>query len=211
MRIERKYIQQYIHSIAIDQIADEYRGKGYEVSLETNIGNYMADIVARKENETIVIEVKAGRMTKDRKKALAEIANYIRSIPNYTFLVVLASPPKEKKIEIEGIEHLLFTHFLNNLPDELDQLSSHTRVDDVADVEIEELEINQAGIIFLTGDGSVRVSLQAGSDSDNEGSEDLYSTFPFSFEIELEWNVTMWQIGNPDEAEIEVDTSSFYE
>lgn len=79
MEIKQQYLNKYLPSIAIDQIADEYREKGYQVSLEEEIGKkYRADLVARNDKDTIVIEVKSGQMSPERRKEIAELANYVR-------------------------------------------------------------------------------------------------------------------------------------
>src|SRR5688572_23652933 len=126
MEIKRKYLQKYLHNIASEQVVSEYRDKGYFVSTEERIGKFHADIVARNDNETIVIEIKTGKLTSEKRESIAGIADYIRQQGNYKFLIIAATPPKEKKLEILNIEQILSDHFLNSTPDKLDELSTHT-------------------------------------------------------------------------------------
>jgi len=49
--------------------------------------------------------------------------------------------PKEKKLEIDNIESLLFTHIIQNPPDEIDELSTHSMIDEVSEINIDEIQI----------------------------------------------------------------------
>jgi len=100
MEISKKYFSKYLHDIAVEQIADDYTNKGYAVSREVALGEYHADLVAKKGNEQIVIEIKSGKMTADTKSKMTGLANYVRSIGGYKFMVVVASPPKEKGLRL---------------------------------------------------------------------------------------------------------------
>lgn len=99
-------------------------------------------------------------------------------------------------------------YLINNLPNELDELSSHTGVDEVADVDIDEIELNSDGAINVTGSAVVTVSIQLGSDSDNKGDENMHSTFPFTFKLALEWN-KKWLIEESEDIDIQIDTTEY--
>ena len=211
MEIKKQYLQKYLHKIAIEQIVNEYRQKGYEVSEEERIGKFQADIVARKNEETIVIEVKSGKMTPNKKEAIIGIGNYVQSQGNYTFLVVIATPPKEKKLEIINIENMLFQTMIDELPDELDELSTHTMIDEVSDVDIDEIFIDKT-LVLVKGNGVVNVELQMGSDGDDRRGDafKLTENFPFDFNITLEYN-SKHELQITEVDKLDVDTSSFYE
>jgi Holliday junction resolvase len=211
MEIKKYYLQKYLHSIALEQIVEEYEQKGYKVSKEERFGNYRADITARKENETIVIEIKSGKMTTEKKEAIKGIGNFVRDQPNFKFLVVIATPPKEKKLEIGEIEELLTQFMQVDLPSELDELSTHTRLEEVTDVDIDEINI-EGKSIFVKGGGVVNVELQFGSDGD-QSRQDGFKTnenFPFNYEITLGYNENN-ELQITDIGKLEVDTSSFDE
>ena len=210
MKIKKQYLQKYLHDIAIQQISDEYIEKGYAVSKEEQIGKYQADIIARKSDETIVIEVKSGKMTSKKKESIEGIANYVRSLGKYKFFVVIATAPKEKKLEIEEIEELLFQNFMNDLPSELDELSTHTTLEEITDVDIDEILIT-GNSISIKGNAVVSVNLQIGSGSDqkNDNGINTSDNFPFDFDMILGYNNNKLQI--IDAKSITVDTSAFYE
>jgi hypothetical protein len=210
MEIKKKYLGKYLHDIAIEQIAEDYIQKGYTVSREEKLGKFQADLIARKDDDQIVIEVKAGKMTLDRKKEIAGIADYVRSLGNYKFLVVISTPPKEKKLEIENFEILISNYIHNDLPSKLDALSSHTRPDEVFDIDIDEINISGENI-FVKGDGVVGVELQFGSDSDQDNDDGLtsYDNFPFDFEITLAYDSKKKL--EIIEIKFDVDTSAYYD
>ena len=209
MEIKKRYLQKYLHDIAIEQIAEEYEQKGYSVSKEEKLGKYNVDLIARKNNETIVIEVKSGRMTPERKQQITEVGNYIRKHKNYKFLVVLATPPKEKKLEISDIEDLLTQNLSEDFPSKLDQLSTHTRLEDVTDVDIDEISIDGSSI-YVKGDGVVNVQLQYGSDGDQKSGDGSksYDSFPFDFEIKLEPDAEH-RLRITARDSLEIDTSAY--
>lgn len=190
---------------------DEYSQKGYSVYKEKKIGKYEADILAENDDEKIVIEIKAGKMTPEKKRRLADLANYVRSLGDYKFLVVIPTAPSRKKLEFDDMEQLLFQDMLNNIPDELDQLSTHTIPDEISNIDIDEIIISDNSI-FVKGDGTICVDLDYGSDNDDLVA-DGYSTsdsFPFKFATKLVYDEKTKRFEIED-ADIDVDTSSFYE
>lgn len=211
MEIQKKYMSKYLHDIAIEQIAEEYTLKGYVVTKEEQLGKFRADLIARKGNEQIVIEVKAGKMSSTTKEKLAGLADYISNLGGYKFLVVVATPPKEKKLNIDSIEQLISDYMHSHLPSELDELSTHTRPDEIADIDIDEISISGESI-FVKGYGVVSINLQFGSDGDQDKGDGLigYDNFPFEFKMTLEYNDRkVLVIKEVDK--LKVDTSSYYD
>lgn len=211
MEIKKQFLQKYLHLIAIDQITEDYTQRGYKVFKEERLGKYQADLIARKDNETIVIEVKSGKMTPQKKEVITELGNYVRQQGNFKFLIVIATPPKEKKLKIVEIEQILFDYFLDEFPDDLIELSTHTRLEEITDIDIDEIII-EGKEIFIKGDGVVEIELQYGSDGDQAIGDGFstYDNYPFTFEMTLEYDDNnKLKIANVDE--LEVDTSSFYE
>lgn len=82
----------------VQQVADEYRGKGYDVVLEpgadqlpTVLAPYRPDIIARRDDETIVIEVKS-RHSLRRPPQLEALAKAVRELPGWRFELIVAKP-----------------------------------------------------------------------------------------------------------------------
>ncbi len=212
MEISKQLLFRNIHFLAIEQLAEEYKAKGYRVKKETKIGGFQADLIAEKGDEKIVFEVKAGRMTPAKKKHLAELADYINSLGNYKFKVVIATPPKEKNIQISGIEDIIFEHLLNKLPSELDELSTHTTVEAVSDLEIHDLKIHEKNSINILGHCIVDVRIQFGSDGDARRGDGhyQYESFPMEFDLYLSYN-DKGKLFIGEEINLEVNTDSYYQ
>lgn len=212
MEINKQLIYKNLHFLAIEQLAEEYNTKGYLVEKEKKLGKYTADLVVSKDNEKIVFEVKTGKMTPKRKEQLIKLTDYVNSLGDYKFKIIIARSPKEKNIQIAEFEELFFDYLLSDLPSELDELSTHTTIESVSEIEIHDLNVNSGNKINVIGQGIVKVKLQYGSDGDGRRGDGLYQyeSFTFDFELYLSYNSQMKLIIN-DNASIEIDTYSFYE
>lgn len=104
-------------------------------------------------------------------------------------------------ISVDGLEQALLSHLLEHIPDELDQLSTHTMIDDVVDLDVDEISV-RPGAIKVNGSGVIEVTLQYGGGGEMDGTGDSY---PFTFEAELGPELEVHA------AVVEVDTTSFYE
>lgn len=211
MKIDYNYLRRYYGRMAIEQIADEYRSRGYEVTKNYPIegSDFRADLLAVKGDEKIIIEVKADKLNANSKRHLAELAKYISTLEGYKFRVAIVTPPKNREIIVEGLEEALLDEMNCHLPDELDSLASHARVEEVSEIDVQKLSVE--GICLnCKGSGIVSVELQYGSDGDcrkGDGWETTMS-FPFSFDI----TVTMSKNGieELEVNEMNIDTSDFY-
>lgn len=211
MEIKKTLIYKHLHDLAIEQLAEEYRTKGYKVEQEKSIGDYQADLLLTKGDEKIVIEVKSGTLNKERKEKLAQLADYINGLGGYRFKVVIARPPEEKKITIDHMSFLLFNFIINSgIPEELMELSTHTSIEEFSEVVVNSVDFKVNGEIYCKGYGVVEVELQYGShkDQDRGTGHKAYSTFPFDFDVLLMAEDGKLVIAD---GEIEVDTSSHFE
>jgi hypothetical protein len=80
------------------QIAEDYRTKGYEVTLQPgpdqlpqSLAAYAPDILARKGDEAVVIEIRS-RPTSRRQPPLEGLAGAVRALPGWRLELVLAEP-----------------------------------------------------------------------------------------------------------------------
>lgn len=202
------YLRKNYEKSVIEQIADEYRDKGYSIKTEAKVGPYRIDIVATKGNKTIFLEVKTEVESSKSKQRIKDLAEYFKTIPNAKFVVAVSRFPEPKIIEFDGIETVLYNYFISNFPSDLDALSSHTRVTNVYSVTITEVKIQDSSFI-ISCNGKIKVALQYGSDLENEVvDEPLVMTFPFNFKGTMNYNdgyrVTACE-------ELKIDTDAFYE
>ncbi len=207
MEIRQQYLQKYLHDIALDQLAADYTAKNYQVTREEHFDqNHQADLVARKGDEVIVVEVKTGKLTADRRKKLAQLGDYART-KNYKFLVVIATPPKPKRIDVPELDQLLLDYLIDHFPDELSALSSRTRITDVLGGTTDEIQVQQDGRVRAKGSGVLSVSLSSGPQND---SVESVETFPFTFDVTLD-RVSGKELMIETMNDLAIDTSDFYE
>lgn len=113
----------------------------------------------------------------------------------------------ETKKHVAGIifhlvESKLNDHLMEEIPNELDELSSGTRIDVITIEELEDFDTSSAFPI-LSGSGHADVELNYGGGSDGFSSEQSY---PFQFYVQIDPDTFDVSIDS-----IEVDTSAFYE
>ena len=126
----------------------------------------------------------------------------------YCLFVAISRYPEPKKIDFNGLEGILYNYFIDEFPSELDALSTHTRMDSIHDVCINSIEIG-GGEVRLACNGSVSVSLQYGSDSEQEDEEPFIMSFPFEFEGTLKYEENGYSV--IDCEMLEIDTDAFYQ
>lgn len=206
MKIEEHIIRKHLHEMVSDQLKEEYLKEGWKVSIGEKLGKHTADLIARKGKKTLVFEIKTSNYSEKDKKHVERLRHEAVE-KGYEFRLVIANPPKERSIEIIGLDQLFLAYFIKNeTPDELNGLSSATVIEDVYDIEIDELTINEGKNIEAKGKGTISVTLQYGPSSDRGSVGDSY---PFSFSIILVIDENKLRISETQE--LSVDTSSFYE
>ena len=208
MKPLKDFLQATYEKAAIDQIAEDYASKGYSIRKQYIAGPYKVDVAAFKDNETIYIEVKSRKESSTSKRRIKEMTEYFKTIPNVKFVVAISRYPEPKKIEFDELEGVLYNYFMVEFPSELDALSTHTRMDSVHDVSINSIEVG-GGELKLSCNGSVSVSLQYGSDSEQEDDEPFIMSFPFEFEGTLKYEGNDYSV--IDCETLEVDTDAFYQ
>lgn len=164
MEIRPEILDPYLAKAAVDQLAEDYSRKGFEVSRDAELGDAKADLIAKKGDELIVFEVKSGKWTVEEREAVKRLRNQaVRD--RGRFVLVLAQQPSGKLVEIEGLEDLLAEVVEDRCQSELSELSTHTRIAGVADVDLASVTIGTE-TIEVRGSASVEIELQFGSNSD---------------------------------------------
>jgi uncharacterized protein YutE (UPF0331/DUF86 family) len=82
------------------QLAEEYRNKGYEVSFLPNpedlpdfLKNYRPDMIARREDEAVIVEVKSRRsLNSSSSQYLQTLAQSVEQHPGWRFELVMTNP-----------------------------------------------------------------------------------------------------------------------
>jgi len=201
-------LTRYLEESKIEELTRQWEGRGYQVLRDASIGQFHADLVAKRGDETIIFEVETAESLVRNKELVSRLASLAAQHPKTSFRLVVANPPQQKTFEIENLDNILLDYFARQgLPVELDRLSTHTSVEDITDVEVLDVQI-QPGKIRVSGDGVIEVRLQHGSDGDVQHDMGLvtYDSFPFRFDATLDANLSLVEMN-----QLEIDTSSSWE
>ena len=207
MKIDKQYLKKYYHRAAVDQLCEQYKKRGYKVTIEERVGNYRVDMVARKDDVVIFFEVKTGDVRAETKTRIKQQASYLKeAYPGSKFLLIAVRYPDEDTIVIDNIEELLYDYLVSKgIPSDLDELSTHTTIEYVERVSVNTIEIS-SDYIHIQCEGRVGVQL----DYDNHESDaPFYMSFPFTMKGKLEYNDGKLEMVYMEE--FETDTSEFYE
>ena len=81
------------------QLAEEYRNKGYEISFHPNpedlpdfLKNYRPDMIVRRGDEAVIIEVKSRRSLNSSRQYLQNLAQSVEQHPGWRFELVMTNP-----------------------------------------------------------------------------------------------------------------------
>ena len=194
-------LKQYLHEAKVYELIEKLQKQSYDVVRNYTEGEFQFDIYAtHPSDKKRYIEVKSGTLSKLEQHQVARMAEYVKTLPDAKFELVVANPPRRKIIEIDGIESELFQYLSNNTPEELLSLSPCTIVDNVCDVEIDEVYITEENIRVI-GTGTVEVIFDLG-----EG-DGAYNSYPFKFNVTLDEGRNIVD----NDGYILIDTASFYE
>ena len=155
------------------EMADKFRSKGYAVTRNYKNDNFACDLYAEKDNSKFAFEFKTrGKLDHARLDAMR---NYAKE-HNIDFRVEIVRLPVDKQINVNGIEQTLEQNFINNIPDELDSLSSNTRVVEIEQATLTSINIKTMNHIEIEGKSVIVVDLCF--DNDDYITSD---SFPFTF------------------------------
>jgi len=96
MVIRQKYYQMFVRQMAVQQLMDEYKEKGYEVKEQYPIGrNLRADLYASKDGERIIVEL----TDKDTRLEQVDLIRQIAQLEGSQFRIVNLSDIKIEEEE----------------------------------------------------------------------------------------------------------------
>jgi len=196
---------QYLEAAKVEELASQYKTRGYQVFMDqpSSGGNARYDLIVEKDGHRIAVEVKARSTLKSSAHEIRELREKAIQEGFDEFRLVIVNPPRERSIEVEGIEEILEEHIIEEHFSELADLSSGTSVDGVTDVDIESIEVAKNGL-DIRGVASVDVTLEYGGGSERDGMS-WGTSFPFTFYVLLNNDMKI------EESEINIDVSEFSE
>lgn len=185
---------------SIEEVRLRCEEEGFSVRRDAVVGTLKADLIAEKGTLRRVFEFKAYRLGKSDDDIVA-LRNYVVHTLGGEFQLVLVSPPRDRVIEIERIEEILLSWLIDNMPNELDELSPHTYIDNVSSAIIASIAVKE-NELEVVGEATVEVTLEI----DKEPDSSYADAYPFSFRVVLDKGLNVSRV----EA-LEVDTSDFYQ
>ena len=93
------YLAHYYEKATIDQLADEYKQKGYNVQREARVDKYRVDLLAEKDGQKVYVEVVRKRVAGEVRRRIEALEELIRKQPNSRLIVVKERYSDEKQIE----------------------------------------------------------------------------------------------------------------
>jgi len=193
----------YLEEAKIEELAHEYERQGYSVSKDHRDADVVYDLVANNGQRKVAIEVQARAALAGRAEQITR-QREVAQKHGYNFQLFIVNPPLEKKIVFEELDLLLFQHFVNQIPEALDQLSSRTTIDNVKRLEISAITVTREGF-HLTGVGMVEVTLAYGTGEGRDGIS-WEASFPFDFAMSINQQFDIVEVEN-----LAFDTSGFDE
>lgn len=185
--IDRSILIKAIYNAVEETLIKRYEKNGYKVSKNYRIDNYIADLFCQNESESIVIEIRGtGMRNKGSIDDIITRKNKMIKKYKYKFKVEYFYIPQEKNIEVDDIENIIFQEIFENMDSYFDQLSTHTVLDEISNVEIYKIDIRKESI-DINGTAEVGLELQWGSDADirNDDGANYYKKVEIKFNIIL--------------------------
>jgi len=203
MKISENILMKHLAEATIEQVANDYQKKGYEVSRKDRLDNIRADLVARKDGELIVFEFKSIKIWgKDRIEEIKQLRNYVVREHGTGFKIVLVHSLGETSIEVDNLDQIIFD-LVNSTPTLYEELATHTEINDISDIELSKVVIRKNEVELL-GAAVVNLILQYGSDSDKGLRSD--QSFVLNFHILFDWGFEVKEI-----IKFNLDTSDYYD
>jgi Holliday junction resolvase len=194
---------QYLEAAKLDELAQQLERDGYNVARSFRDGNVVYDLVATRGDRKVAIEVTARSALRQAVESIRQLREQARRNGFDEFRLVVVSPPRERAVEIAGLEDVLLQHMRDNFPAKLAELSSHTSLDAVSQIDVSSIEVSADGI-HVIGTGIVEVTLGYGGEPRDGVSWE--ADLPFDFDVLLDHQLQIAEVHA-----LEIDTSSFDE
>lgn len=184
MEIRPEILDRHLADAAIEQLADDYTRKGFDVARDVPMGDARADLVARKGESLVVFEVKTGDWTEERRAQAQHLRD--RAVhEGGRFVLVMLPQPREKSVEVEGIKEILLRVVREQCRAELSDLSDSAEVVEISDVDLRSLSAGPEGI-DVEGSAYVDLELHPGSGSNGKASGSTSAeSVPLDFHLVL--------------------------
>lgn len=143
------------------------------------------DLYAVKGEDRRIYELKIGknRIQQRQYLSLQEAAKKL----NAKLYIIYLEIPRSKEIEFEGLEQIILEDLLQEVPNEIDSLSTHTIIDSVDGIDLDSIHFSD-GLVKISGSGILNVNLQYGSRSDLRNNDAIEGSSAIGFFFKLSIN-----------------------
>lgn len=160
MKIDAGIAARQWERAAVEQLALDLEREGYRVERDVPVEDLRIDLLASRDNEKILFEVKApGAADAAAWVAAAAGMQAAAKALGARFRLVVVRVPHETSIHIEGLESALEAYLVEHVPETILALSRDAAVLDVDGVHLTSL--SYANGFDLVGTGDVLLSLPA--------------------------------------------------
>ena len=203
--MNRSTSERYLVQATIEELRDEWEAKGYQVADRSALGGVDADLILRRNGETVVFEVTTGSSLARAAASSPKLAQQVLRNPNTSFHLVVTNPPRERTIQIDDLDLILDGYIVGNIPIELARLFPRVVIGNVEGSEVTSVTIKR-GEIKAKGSGAVTVrwDLESGNNQTNRDDGVAHATLPFEFDVTLNPNLAIVKVD-----QLKVDTSEF--
>lgn len=180
MKIGMNEISKGIEYVTIEKITKELEREGFIFKNES-----FFDLYAEKGDDKRAYELKIGK-NKIQKKQFAILQEEAKKLGAKLYVIYLEIP-RSSEIYFDGINQIIYEDLINDLPSEIDALSTHTMIESVDDVEINTIRISN-GVVKLSGAGTINLHLQFGSNFDlkNDNGMEHEDAVDFFFRLSID-------------------------
>jgi len=199
----------YLESKKLDEIAGQLRGEGYEVVAEPSGPHNGYDLIATKLGKRIAVEVRAGSALRGSAQEIKTLRRKAQEEGFDEFRLVVANPPHETAIEIEGLGRELTLYIENHIPNELLKVSGGIVPRRVGGIEFDLVTICRNSV-RVAGSAVVNLEIpftQSSKESSapiDESIEPGYSAGSPVFDDEgIDW--IAWEVDLPFSFEVELN------
>jgi hypothetical protein len=172
------------------------------VEREGKVGGQEFDLLAERDGQLLVFEVKARSRLGESVDEVARLRAAAIEAGVDGFRLVVVSPPRQTDVAIEGLEGVLKDHFLTEVPPEIDALSYQTDVNRVRLSVIDSIDVRHEGI-HVQGKAVLYVQLNFRGKTDRIDLS-VEEGLGFEFDVELGQDLKLSQVHS-----IKVDLSDF--
>ena len=212
--LNKIYLNRGYYDATIMQYKDMLQSQGFNVELEKTIqlfdGNrFNADLYASKDGEKRLYEFKLvgnGQLLNSKQresvKRFKEIAAAVDAKP----FMIYVNPPKDKDIEIEGLETGLYKYMITepDLPPALSKISPDAKIVSVHLERINNVNISTR-FVTVDGDATIYVKFPSAADADEaDGNESFLMSFKAVF-VASDNKLSFMNI-----SDYHIDTSDWY-